>query len=222
VAPKSKRSEGFTLVELMLVVAIVGVLSSIGMAQYQHFVAKARQSEAKIGLAAIYASESAFFAENSTYTACLRQIGYVPEGANRYYFIGFSYSAVNSSGSNCGAGGNQPCNFYNFLNGGTACDSHDTYHDGLPSDVAYAATLAASNGAYYDRPLDWHLDATTGASIPTAITSTSFLAGAAGAITSSPASTALLGEPYNINTPRCCDGWSIDQNKRLVNLFPGI
>lgn len=41
------NSEGFTLVELMIVVAIIGVLAAVAIPNYQKFQAKARQSEAK-------------------------------------------------------------------------------------------------------------------------------------------------------------------------------
>lgn len=223
--PTLKSNKGFTLVELMLVVAIVGVLSAIGMAQYEHFVAKARQAEAKVALSAIYTSESAFFAENNAYTACLRQIGYVPEGTVRYYLVGFSYSAANDSSNPCGPNGNQPCSYYNFTSG-SGCNAADPNHLGFPapltnSDSAYSASVFVDNGAYYKAPLVWHLDSTANG-IPTVITSTSFLAGAAGAISYRPSGHSLPGEPNNINTPHCCDGWSIDQNKNLVNMFPGI
>jgi hypothetical protein len=58
--------------------------------------------------------------------------------------------------------------------------------------------------------------------IPTVVTTSTFIAGAAGAINSSPPRTALLGEPNNINSGRCCDGWQIDQTKTLINSFPGL
>lgn len=48
---RAQNTSGFTLIELMVVVAIVGVLTSIATANYQKFAARARQSEAKIVLA---------------------------------------------------------------------------------------------------------------------------------------------------------------------------
>jgi type IV pilus assembly protein PilA len=66
---------GFTLVEMMMVVSTVGILSAIAMSSYKGFVARARQSEAKINLAAVYTTETSFTVENSSYTACLVQAG---------------------------------------------------------------------------------------------------------------------------------------------------
>lgn len=222
---RTDSQNGFTLVELMVVVGIVGILSVVAMANYQHFVAKARQAEAKIGLAGLYMAEASFYAENNSYTGCLRQAGYVPEGTNRYYIIGFSFTTLNSN-STCGPAGDQDCRRYSF-NGSTAtCNAADPNHLGFPaplanSDIVYSASMAENNGSYYHIPLVWHLDPTQNG-IPTAVSSTAFLAGAAGAIAKNPAHTALPGEPENVNSGACADGWSIDQNRQLINTNPGI
>lgn len=55
--------KGFSLIELMIVVTIIGILAAIAVPNYQRFQAKARQSEAKSNLAALYAAEKAFFSE---------------------------------------------------------------------------------------------------------------------------------------------------------------
>ena len=82
--------QGFSLVELMTVVGIIGVLSAIAIPQYNNYSARARQSEAKIGLAGIYTAEQSFFAESATYSGCLSNIGFsVVNTSNNYYAIGF-------------------------------------------------------------------------------------------------------------------------------------
>lgn len=215
---------GFTLVELMVVVAMVGVLSAIAIPQYEHYTAKARQVEAKIALSAIYIAETTFFAENNSYSACLRQLGFAPEGLTRYYLIGF---ASDISGQTlCGPSGTTICTRYNFSGTDTTaqCDGSDPLHPHY-SDVAFANTATVKNpGGYYNTPWNEHLDAIGSGSstVGSYVSSTAFTAGAVGGIASHPASTALWCHPTNVNSGRCFDGWTIDQNKSLRNVNPGI
>ena len=82
-------SAGFSLVELMVVVAIIGILATIAVPQVNKFMAKARQSEAKSNLSTMYSAQKAFKAEYNTYFSGFNQVGYAPEG-NLRYRIGFA------------------------------------------------------------------------------------------------------------------------------------
>lgn len=100
---KSRKSQaGFSLVELMVVVAIIGVLASIAVPSINKYLAKARQTEAKTQLSALYTSEKAFFAEYTAYDVRFAAVGYSPEGQLRYN-IGFS---GNHATANAGHGYN--------------------------------------------------------------------------------------------------------------------
>lgn len=79
-----RNNKGFSLVELMVVVAIIGILAAIAVPNYQKFTAKSKQSEAKSNLSAIYSAERAFFAEWQMYTAGFSALGYSPSGSLRY------------------------------------------------------------------------------------------------------------------------------------------
>jgi type IV pilus assembly protein PilA len=82
--------KGFTLIELMIVVGIVGILVAIAAPNFSRYQSKARQSEAKIALAAIYGAEKAFYSEYAAYVASMDAIGYSPEGARRFYSVGWT------------------------------------------------------------------------------------------------------------------------------------
>lgn len=64
---KSAIQKGFTLIEVMIVVAIIGVLASIAYPSYREYVAKARRAEAKTTLIAAQQWMERFYSENFRY-----------------------------------------------------------------------------------------------------------------------------------------------------------
>jgi len=92
----SHASGGFTLVELMVVVAIIGVLSAVAVPNFKKYQAKSKTTEAKIQLAAAYTALQSFRSEYDTYQVCLKYMGYNPanEAAQRYYTVGFSTLSI--------------------------------------------------------------------------------------------------------------------------------
>src|SRR5260221_9737728 len=86
-----KRS-GFSLIELMVVVAIIAFLAMIAVPNFNRFLAKAKRAEAYMNLSSIYAAEKAYYAEHGTYSDVLSGqggIGWKPEGKT-YYTYGFA------------------------------------------------------------------------------------------------------------------------------------
>ena len=81
---KNKLARGFTLIELMIVVAIIGILAAIAVPNFLKFQAKARQTEAKQNLKAIFTAVKSNFAENTQYTCGF--CGWSPERGNRYFY----------------------------------------------------------------------------------------------------------------------------------------
>lgn len=92
------NNKGFSLVELMVVVAIIGILASVAIPSVNKYMAKARQSEAKTNLGSLYTAEKAFFAEYNVYDSRFSAIGFAPEGKLRYN-VGFG-----AAGFQAGAG----------------------------------------------------------------------------------------------------------------------
>lgn len=87
---KSLRfSRGFSLIELMVVVAIIGILTTIAYPSYQDHIARSKRAEAVTKLLEIMQAQEAYYSENYTYTLTLGA------GAN-----GLGYSAANLTSEN--------------------------------------------------------------------------------------------------------------------------
>lgn len=79
--PSSMR--GFTLIELMIVVAIISILATLALPKFERFQARSKHTEAHVNLASIYTLQESYFATNSNY-ANFAGVGYghtTPSGA---------------------------------------------------------------------------------------------------------------------------------------------
>jgi type IV pilus assembly protein PilA len=102
------RRAGFTLIELMIVVAIIGVLSAIAIPAFMRFQLRAKSVEAGINLQAISKAEESHFAEYGSYVSVpapvpaaipgamkvvwpgspgFSQLGWTPEGSVYFQYV---------------------------------------------------------------------------------------------------------------------------------------
>lgn len=78
--------KGFTLIELMIVVAIIGILAAIAIPNFIKFQARSKQSEAKTNLKGIWSAQKAWFGEKDTFDNWV-VIGWKAERGNRYRYF---------------------------------------------------------------------------------------------------------------------------------------
>lgn len=127
-----KTKEGFTLVELMVVVAIIGILSSIAIPNFKKYQAKAKQSEAKILLASVYTAQVSALADYSSYCSDLLFVG-VDQPGKGFYRVGFT-TAYQGGPSTI-----------------TGCSASNQYLDAAPKMSAKGTAPTALTGSAMDQ-----------------------------------------------------------------------
>lgn len=96
-----KNVPGFSLLEVLIVLVIIGILVLIALPDQTLVISKARSTEAKIQLQHLFALETAHYYEFGTYSSDFKKIGFHQEtlttmGGNAYYQI--SIKEANTSG----------------------------------------------------------------------------------------------------------------------------
>ena len=90
----SHKQKGFTLVEISIVIIILAIITSLVFPSYRKLVNKAKQTEAKTTLQAIYTAQKLYFAENDKYAADLSDLDIEIPSDARYSYSG---SALDNS-----------------------------------------------------------------------------------------------------------------------------
>lgn len=198
---KLYKRNGITLVELLIVVAIIGVLATIGIPTYRKLVAKAKKAEAKIALGGIYTVENAFFTEYNSYGNNLGRMGFdMANAADPVYTIGFT-----KAGAECPV----PDNIRPTANPGNAAvnGSFAAYFT-APIQSRYGRIPLVGSGDLCDAQ-----DAVADGS--------GFTAAATGALISGVVRSAPASITAACATGTCQDIWTMNQNRVLANTVDG-
>lgn len=103
------RSPGFSLIELMVAVAIVGILAAIAFPSYQEYMARSRRADAKQALLSVAQAMERYYTQNNSYggaalgdTGTVVFVDHVPfdrPHANRYYDLTFNGATTVTAGA---------------------------------------------------------------------------------------------------------------------------
>jgi len=88
-----KREDGFTMIELMIVVVIIGILAALAIPRFFIASTRSKQSEAKTVLKQIYSMERTYRMQNNTYWGA----GVTADAANRNTFATIGVEIMPSS-----------------------------------------------------------------------------------------------------------------------------
>ena len=64
---RDRRCSGFSLIEVMIVVVIIGILAALAYPTLEGYLQRTRQTEARTNLSALYTAQKIYFATNRTY-----------------------------------------------------------------------------------------------------------------------------------------------------------
>lgn len=106
---KYKRSQqsGFSLIELMVTIVIIGIIAAIALPSYQSSVRKSKRVEAKTELLQVMARQEQYFSENRSYTVTPGDLGYTAttdqafktENENYRIWLGPEFAVASAIGS---------------------------------------------------------------------------------------------------------------------------
>ena len=74
--------KGFTLIEIMVTVAILGILTAIALPSYTESVKKGKRSDAKVELLRLAQMQESYFVQNLSYAKDLTQLGFAANTIN--------------------------------------------------------------------------------------------------------------------------------------------
>ena len=96
---------GFTLIEVMIVVAIVGIIAAIAYPSYAQYVQKSARAEARAALLDLANRQEQYFVDNRVYSNNVRDLGLASNTESGFYSLSIRVSAATFTATASAAGG---------------------------------------------------------------------------------------------------------------------
>lgn len=210
------KDKGFSLIEVLTVLVIVGVLSVVGIRSYQAQTNKAKTSEAKHSLSYVWTAEQGFKANWDTYHENLMAIGAVPAGSYSYD-VGFGLNVDLST-----TDGNLDVYPFKPILNAPKCTNFQQIcnNDCLSALEEAGGSGETGKGKFFDTD-----NTTYNVKVSCNVTSTKLLKNSTDYTTNSPAANAKAEETtfkaYAMGLLKKIDIWSIDETRTLNHLDDG-
>lgn len=122
-----KNNKGFTLIEMMITVAILGIISAIAIPSYAEYVRKGKRADAKVELLKIAQLQESYFVQNLSYASTLAQLGLTGTVTSEQ---GVYEMSVEATPSTCtGVSGANACNGFTLTAEALGAQANDKCED---------------------------------------------------------------------------------------------